>query len=586
MTAVPAAPIDSLDLTLKPDICYFGTVDNRGQKKAFGIFDEDRRRHFYAVGKTGMGKSTLLENMILQDIYNGFGVCFLDPHGDSVEYILDRIPEERKKDVVYFNPADTERPFGFNMLEMKHGEEPFLVASGMMAVFNRLWEGMWSSRMEYILNNTLLALLETPGNTLLGVVRLLTDNDYRNEVVKKLNDPMVKNFWVKEFASFNDRYRTEAIAPVLNKIGQFFSTDLIRNILGQQESTFDLRDIMDNQKIFLVNLSKGRLGEANSNMIGSFLVTKLQLSAMSRVDIPEEQRKDFYVYVDEFQNFTTDSFASILSEARKYKLNLTLAHQYISQLTETGNLRIKNAIFGNVGTMVAFRCGAEDAEFLEKEFAPSFTGEQLISLNKTQIAMKMTIQGRVTPAFAANTLAPIFEKFYGSFDEVVEISREKYGRDKDFVRKDINDWLNDGEEVQALPDGKPKKKKKGQFQKYFQDTKEEQEKRQKEWEKQKQLEESQEASQITPAKPKSFTPSFQPKPNNEQELHAELPIKNHSTTNLNLKLESLKMSHVDSDKDSQLSNQDQKPATLGGVKKSNNFEDTKVGDEDLFGVPG
>ena len=388
-----------LMVNIRPDICYFGQVNDRGLGKKFGILQDDRRRHMYILGKSGMGKSTLLENMILQDIYNGHGVCFMDPHGDSSETILDRIPSWRKNDVVYFNPGDMENPIGFNMLEAKRGEQPFLIASGMMAVFGRIWAGMWSSRMEYILNNTLLALLETPGNTLLGVVRMLTDKDFMTKIVDNCEDPMVRNFWIKEFASFNDKYRTEAIAPILNKIGQFFSTDLIRNILGQPKSTIDFRDIMDNKKILIVNLSKGKIGEDNSNLLGSFIVTKLQLAAMSRVDIPEHERNDFYLYVDEFQNFTTDSFATILSEARKYRLCLILAHQYISQLTESGNEKVRNAIFGNVSTICTFRVGTDDAEFLEKEFDPIFTGSQLLGLNKHQLIMKLSINGKTVAAF-------------------------------------------------------------------------------------------------------------------------------------------------------------------------------------------
>jgi hypothetical protein len=439
----------NLGLNLRPDICYFGNVSDRGVSKNFGILQDDRRRHMYILGKSGMGKSTLLENMILQDIYNGHGVCFLDPHGDSAAYILDRIPSFRQNDVIYVNPSDTDFPIGLNMLENNRGEEAFLIASGMMAVFSRIWAGMWSSRMEYILNNTLLALLETPGNTLLAVVRLLTDNDFRKKIVGNVTDPLVKNFWNKEFAGFNDKYRTEAIAPILNKIGQFFSTDLVRNILGQAKSTIDMRDIMDNRKIFIVNLSKGRLGEDNSNLLGSLIVTKLQLAAMSRVDMPESVRADFYLYVDEFQNFTSDSFATILSEARKYRLNLILAHQYISQLTESGNEKIRNAIFGNVGTMVSFRVGSDDGAVLEKEFEPVFQSQQLINLNARQVALKMSIGGKPCMPFIASTLPPIFADLGGRMETVVGISRERNTRPKAEVKEKINRWLGDdfGEEV-------------------------------------------------------------------------------------------------------------------------------------------
>ena len=451
-----------LMVNIRPDICYFGQVNDRGLGKKFGILQDDRRRHMYILGKSGMGKSTLLENMILQDIYNGHGVCFMDPHGDSSETILDRIPSWRKNDVVYFNPGDMENPIGFNMLEAKRGEQPFLIASGMMAVFGRIWAGMWSSRMEYILNNTLLALLETPGNTLLGVVRMLTDKDFMTKIVDNCEDPMVRNFWIKEFASFNDKYRTEAIAPILNKIGQFFSTDLIRNILGQPKSTIDFRDIMDNKKILIVNLSKGKIGEDNSNLLGSFIVTKLQLAAMSRVDIPEHERNDFYLYVDEFQNFTTDSFATILSEARKYRLCLILAHQYISQLTESGNEKVRNAIFGNVSTICTFRVGTDDAEFLEKEFDPIFTGSQLLGLNKHQLIMKLSINGKPSLPFIANTLPPMFEECAGQYESVVAQSQERYATPVVKVKDRINKWLqyDYGEELEA-----EKRKKQAEYEK-------------------------------------------------------------------------------------------------------------------------
>jgi len=444
-------PENQTAVNLKPEICYFGTVSDSGKQKTFGILQEDRRKHMYILGKTGMGKTTLLQNMILQDIYNGAGVCFIDPHGDPSEYILDRIPAHRQNDIVYFNPADTAFPLGLNMLEPQRGEETFLIASGLIAVFHRIWEGMWSSRMEYILNNTLLALLETPGNTLLSIIQMLTDTGYRNFIIKNLKDPLVRNFWLKEFASFNDRYRQEAISPILNKIGQFLSTDLVRNIVGQQNSTIDFREIMDNQKILIVNLSKGRLGEDNSNLLGSLLVTKLQLAALSRVDIPENQRKDFYVYVDEFQNFTTESFATILSEARKYRLNLILAHQYIAQLNESGNEKVKSAIFGNVGTMISFRVGSDDAQILTKEFAPVFEPQELIGLDRTQIALSLSIRNKKSKPFLANTLAPIFDKLNGHLEISIESSRGKYGQSKALISERINQSFSTNYESKNSP---------------------------------------------------------------------------------------------------------------------------------------
>jgi hypothetical protein len=440
-------------LNLQPKICYFGVLksnqnfnksplvdvtDNFSNQKVFGILDEERRKHMYILGKTGMGKTTLLENMILQDIYNGFGACFIDPHGDSSNYIVDRIPLHRQKDLVYFNPSDINYPIGLNVLESQLGEQPFLIASGLMAVFNKIWSGLWSSRMEYILNNILLTLLETEGNTLLGVVKILTDDNFRENLITKVKDPLVKNFWYNEFGKYNSRYKQEAISPILNKIGQFFSTELIRNILGQQKSTLNIRQIMDEQKILIVNLSKGKLGEDNSNLLGSLLVAKLQIAAMSRVDILERNRKDFYVYVDEFQNFTTDSFASILSEARKYRLNLILAHQYVSQLTESGSHKVKNAIFGNVGTMINFRVGAQDAQELNKEFSPVFSPRDLVGLDRTEIILKLSVKNKISPPFKANTIAPVFDKLNGYYDDLVEISRQKYGSNRDSVVQKIN----------------------------------------------------------------------------------------------------------------------------------------------------
>src|SRR3989338_6933754 len=313
------------------DIILFAKTNYRNRETPFGMKQDDRRRHVYVMGKTGMGKSSLLENMAIQDIHKGHGVCFIDPHGDSVEKVLDYIPSNRVNDVVYLNPADSDFPIAFNPLESVDEKYKHLVASGLMGVFTKIWAGVWSARMEYILNNTILALLDSPGNTLLGIARMLVHKNYRKRIVDNIKDPVVKSFWVDEFANYNDKFRNEAIAPIQNKVGQFLSSAIIRNIVGQTKSSIDLREIMDKQKIFLINLSKGRIGEDNSALLGAMIITKMQLAAMSRVDIPEEERKDFYLYVDEFQNFATESFANILSEARKYRLNLIVAHQYIGQ---------------------------------------------------------------------------------------------------------------------------------------------------------------------------------------------------------------------------------------------------------------
>jgi len=345
------------------DITFFGQTDFRQGAQKFGIKRKDRRQHMYIIGKTGVGKTALLKNMALQDIARGEGLAIIDPHGEFAEEVLDHIPIERADDVVYFNPADLDFPISFNILEVPDVRYKHLVASGLIGVFTKIWANVWSARMEYILTNCILALLDTPGTTLLGILRILTDRDYRQTIVNNLQDPVVKAFWVNEYEEWRDQYRNEAIAPIQNKVGQFLNVSLVRNIVGQEKSSIDLAKIMDSRKILLVNVSKGRVGEDNSSLLGAMLITKIQLAAMERVRISEEQRQDFFLYVDEFQNFATESFAAILSEARKYRLNLILAHQYIGQLVSEHITKVRDAVFGNVGTIVSFRVGAEDAEF-------------------------------------------------------------------------------------------------------------------------------------------------------------------------------------------------------------------------------
>ncbi len=423
------------------EITLFAKTNFRNREVAFGIRKDDRRRHMYIIGKTGMGKTTLIENMVIQDILAGNGVAFVDPHGDSVEKVLDYIPSNRVNDVVYLNPADSDFPIAFNPLEAVDIKYKHLVASGLMGVFTKIWAGVWSARMEYILNNTILALLDSPGNTLLGIARMLVNKSYRKRIVDNIKDPVVKSFWVDEFANYNDKFRNEAIAPIQNKVGQFLSSVIVRNIVGQTKSSIDLRDIMDNKKIFLINLSKGRIGEDNSALLGAMIITKIQLAAMSRVDIPEEDRKDFYLYVDEFQNFATESFANILSEARKYRLNLIVAHQYIGQLvTDKKNTTVRDAIFGNVGTLICFRVGADDAEFLEKEFDPTYLLNDLVNLTKFHIYLKLMINGVSSTPFSATTLPPISEPT-GNNEKVIKVSRERYATEKIIVEEKINRWM-------------------------------------------------------------------------------------------------------------------------------------------------
>ncbi|MDX1535802.1 MAG: type IV secretion system DNA-binding domain-containing protein [Candidatus Spechtbacterales bacterium] len=418
-------------------INYFAQLNYRGRDDKFGIKLDDRRRHMYTIGKTGMGKTNMIRNMAIQDILNGNGLGVIDPHGEFAEELLDFIPKERLDDVVYFNPVDYERPVGLNLLEDVGYNQRHLVASGLMGVFKKIWVDVWSARMEYILNNTILALLEYPNATLLDVNRMMANKKFRKEVLSYVEDPVVRAFWVEEFAQYSSRLAAEATASIQNKIGQFTTAPLIRNIVGQQKSTIDLREIMDEGKIFILNLSKGRIGEDNSRLLGAMTITKLFLAAMSRIDTPESQRPDFFLYVDEFQNFATGAFQGILSEARKYHLSLILAHQYIAQMEE----EIRDAVFGNIGTLVTFRVGAEDAEFIEKEFSPAFSMEDLVNLPKYNIALKLMIDGVTSSAFSATTLPPMDPPHKESYKEqAIEKSRDTYGISHKEIEKVIDQW--------------------------------------------------------------------------------------------------------------------------------------------------
>ena len=422
----------------REDITLLGITNFRGQAKKFGIKTDDRRRHMYFIGKTGMGKSVLIENMVIQDILNGHGVALADPHGDLVEKVLNFIPPSRINDVVYFNPSDYDYPIACNVLENVDVTKRHLIASGLLGVFKKIWADSWGPRLEYVLNNAIMALLEYPGATLLGIMRMLVDKKYRDKVVKNITDPVVKSFWVDEYDKYPQKFQAEAIAPIQNKVGRFLSTPLTRNIVGQVKSSIDIRDIVDNKKILLMNLSKGRIGEDNSALLGAMIITKIQLAIMSRVDTPEEERNDFYLYVDEFQNFATDSFSNILSEARKYRLNLVIAHQYIEQLSES----VSAAVFGNVGTMMVFRIGATDAEFLEKEFEPYIDHEDLVNLTKYRVYIKLMIDGVSSNPFQATTLAPmpIPENGQEITDKVIRVSRERYTTPRNVVEAKIAKW--------------------------------------------------------------------------------------------------------------------------------------------------
>ncbi|OHA26460.1 MAG: hypothetical protein A3C06_02690 [Candidatus Taylorbacteria bacterium RIFCSPHIGHO2_02_FULL_46_13] len=420
-------------------VTYFAQTDSRNKKVPFGIKTKDRSRHVYVIGKTGMGKSTMLENMAIQDIRNGNGLAFIDPHGKTAELLLDYVPAERVRDVLYFAPFDTDFPISFNVMEDVGPDKRHLVSNGLMSAFKKIWVDAWSARMEYILNNILLALLEYPGSTLLGVNRMLADKEYRKRVVDNITDVSVKAFWVDEFARYGDRYMQEAGAAIQNKIGQFISNPLVRNIIGQPKSTFDLRKMMDERKVLILNLSKGRVGEANANLLGSMLITKVYLGALSRADTSEQTLRtlpNFFLYVDEFQSFANESFADILSEARKYKLNLTIAHQYIEQMSD----EVRAAVFGNVGTMISFRVGAYDAEVLEKEFAPQFTAQDMVNLGFTQIYLKLMIDGVSSHPFSATTLPPLQSSSTSYREAIISLSRSVYARPRDTVEQQIKEW--------------------------------------------------------------------------------------------------------------------------------------------------
>ncbi len=419
-------------------ITYFAATDSRAGKQPFGIRAEDRTRHMYIIGKTGMGKSTMLENMAIQDIQNGDGMAFIDPHGSTTDKLLEYVPEDRIKDVIYFAPFDMEYPIGFNVMEDVGYDKRHLVVAGLMSAFKRIWVDAWSARMEYILQNTLLALLEYPDTTLIDVNRMLINKAFRDKVTNAVSDPIVKRFWAEEFAGYSDRYTQEATPAIQNKIGQFTSNPLVRNIIGQPKSTFDLRKIMDERKIMIINLSKGRMGEQNADLLGSILTTKIYLAAMSRA---EETVSDlatlppFYLYVDEFQSVVNDSFVNILSEARKYKLCLTIAHQYIEQIEEN----IRDAVFGNVGTTISFRVGPFDAETLKTVFEPTFYAEDMVNLGFTQIYLTLMIDSVGSQPFSAHTLPPVDDPPFSYKEKIIQYSQKSYGKPRAEVEKLLQD---------------------------------------------------------------------------------------------------------------------------------------------------
>lgn len=419
-------------------LTLLGCTNFRGLRQNFGIKAEDRRRHMYIIGKTGMGKSTLLENMIHDDIQEGKGVAVIDPHGDLAERVLTFVPSGRTNDVVLFDPADRDFPVSFNMLENVDPSFNSIVASGLVGIFKKIYAESWGPRLEHILRNTILSLLSYPDTTMLGITRILQDRIFRERVVRKIEDPIVRSFWINEFEKMQDRQKVEAISPILNKVGQFLSSPIIRNIVGQPKSSINLRSAMDNRKIVIVNLSKGKIGEDNSSLLGAMMITKFQLDAMSRADIKQEQRQDFYLYVDEFQNFATDSFATILSEARKYRLNLTMANQYIAQMPE----EVRDAVFGNVGTVLTFQVGFDDADYLMQQFAEEVTTADLVSLSKYTAYCRLLIDGMPSKTFSLDTLPPPKEDDSAAERvlKVVKTSRERYAKQREMVEDKIRRW--------------------------------------------------------------------------------------------------------------------------------------------------
>lgn len=424
----------------EPDVSLFGMTNYHNNFDTFGIKRVDRRRHLYVVGKSGSGKSKMLELLIKEDLDAGKGVGVLDPHGDLVDSIMEFVPKHRINDVIYFDPADTNFPISFNPMESVDEAFKMQVTIGFLQIFKKLFGSNWTDRLEHVLRYTVLALLDSPNTTVLSILKMLTDKNYRQNIVSRIKDNVVKNFWVSEFAGWSEKFDAEAITPLLNKVGQFVATNMIRNIIGQPHNKFNIREIMDGEKILLMKVSKGLLGEENSGLLGAMIITKIYQAAMSRADVREEERKDFYFYVDEFQNFATETFAEILSEARKYRLNLTIAHQYMGQLSDM----IQRTVFGNVGSIVNFRVGADDAGILASEYNPIFKERDIINLGVREFYCKMSINGEIRQAFSGKTInvAHLEKNFV---NEIKQQSRQTYCEPRQSVEDMLAKWDEAGE---------------------------------------------------------------------------------------------------------------------------------------------
>lgn len=426
------------------DCTYIGETLFRNEKVKFGLKDgDDRLRHLYIIGKSGTGKSSMFISMISQDIMNGHGVGVLDPHGDTIDHLLDRIPDHRIEDVIYFDPSDTENPVGINLMEIENPEQKNLMASGLVSAIKQHFDFSWGPRLEYLLNYSILTLLDVPGTTMMGITRLLEDKNYQNFILHQVKDPVVKRFWEEEYKNMkgNQRLVTEAISPIQNKVNRFLASTTIRNILAQSKSTIDIWDAMNSGKILLFNLSKGKIGSDNANLLGALIVSRIQFYALQRAHIPYNDRRPFYLYVDEFQNFATGSFEEILSESRKYRLGLYLTHQFTAQLPE----EILSAVMGNVGTIMTFAVGAPDAREMAREFAPYFDEEDILSLERFEVYIKLMVDGMTSHPFSAKILVPWEDDFMiplsNNRDKIKEFSRQKYGVDKEYVEGKIKKWI-------------------------------------------------------------------------------------------------------------------------------------------------